>query len=65
MALGALLEASRAEKKCLGGLLEPSWSPDTDRPEVKGRSGGGQGEVNGASLAGHGPWEAPLSKIID
>ena len=37
-----------------------------ERPKMsRQKSTGGKREVGGASLAGHGPWGAPLSKIID
>ena len=66
MALGALLEASGAEQKVawrtLGAILERlRWLPN-GLGEIDRRSGGGQEEVEGASLAGPGSWGAPLIK---
>ena len=60
--LGALLEASGAEKSKFGGLLEPSWSASDRFLMSRHRSTGGRAEVRGASFAGHGPWGAPLIK---
>ena len=51
--------------RALGAVLDRLRSLPDGPSQIDWRSRGGQGEVKGASLAGHGPWEALLSKIID
>ena len=51
--------------RALGAVLDRLRSLPDGPSQIDWRSTGGQGEVGGASLAGHGPWGAPYQRLID